>query len=230
MAEYNDYFQLGNPLTRLKSKVSYRARQRMYDSFMQMTGPQEASLLLDIGVTPDTSLPENNFLEKWYPWPANITMASVEDASALEQEFPGTRFVQTQPGADFPFRDRQFDVVFCSAVLEHVGDYPAQQAFLSECLRVGKKLYLTTPNKGFPIEMHTYLPLVHLLPRKAHQAILRLFGLRFFAQTENLNLLFARDIESMLTAIADAGLQHQIGFNRTFGFKSYIILFVEHAG
>jgi SAM-dependent methyltransferase len=225
MVEYNDYFQLKNPLTRWKSKVSYKARQKMYTHFMKVTSPSENSNLLDIGVTPDTSLPESNFLEKWYPWKHNIVMTSVEDASNLEREFKGTKFVRTIPGASFPFIDKQFDIVFCSAVLEHVGDYPAQTFFIQECLRVGKILYLTTPNKYFPIEMHTYLPLVHLLPRKIDQGILRFFGMDFFSKTENLNLLTSNKIKQLLP---NNVFRYEISYNKTFGLKSNIILFVEN--
>jgi len=225
MVEYNDYFQLKNPLTRWKSKVSYKARQKMYAHFMDITSPSEVSNLLDIGVTPDTSLPESNFLEKWYPWTHNIIMTSVEDATNLEIEFKRAKFVRTIPGAAFPFIDKQFDIVFCSAVLEHVGDYPAQAFFIHECLRVGKKLYLTTPNKNFPIEMHTYLPLVHLLPRKIHQGILRFLGMDFFAKTENLNLLTSKNIKQLLP---NNIYRYEISYNKTFGLKSNIILFAEN--
>jgi len=192
---------------------------------MEVTSPSEKSNILDIGVTPDTSLPENNFLEKWYPWTHNIVMASVEDASNLEGEFKGVKFVRTVPGAAFPFDDRKFDIVFCSAVLEHVGDYPAQAFFIQECLRVGEKVYLTTPNKNFPIEMHTYLPFVHLLPRKIHQGILCFLGLNFFAKTENLNLLTQKKIKQLLSTNV---FRYKISYNKTFGLKSNIILFMEN--
>jgi SAM-dependent methyltransferase len=225
MVEYNDYFQLKNPLTRWKSRLSYKARQKMYTHFMEVTSPSEKSTLLDIGVTPDICLPESNFLEKWYPWTHNIAMTSIEDASNLESEFKGAKFIRTVSGAAFPFDNKQYDIVFCSAVIEHVGDYPAQASFLQECLRVGKKVYITTPNKNFPIEMHTYLPLVHLLPRKIHQGILRLFGSNFFAKTENLNLLDQKKIKQILPTNV---FRYKISYNKTFGLKSNIILFMEN--
>jgi hypothetical protein len=40
-----------------------------------------------------------------------------------------------------------------------------QQAFVREALRVGRRVFLTTPNRWFPIELHTRLPLVHWLPK-----------------------------------------------------------------
>ena len=146
---YNDYFQLGNPLTKFKSRVSYKARCKMYRHFESLVMPTESDLVLDIGVTPDTSLVESNFFEVMYPYTHNITMASVEDARNLELLFDGATFVQTQAGERFPFGDKQFDILFCSAVLEHVGDYDEQRFFLEECVRVARKVYLTTPISCF---------------------------------------------------------------------------------
>jgi len=223
---YNDYFQVRNPLTRLKSKISLKARKKMYGLFIRMAMPTEESNILDIGVTPETSLPENNYFEKWYPWTHNIVMASVEDASNLTSMFKGAKFVRTMPNEALPFEDDEFDIVFCSAVLEHVGDFRSQAFFIMECLRVGKRVFLTTPNKYFPIEFHTYLPLVHFLPRRVHQAILRTLGMKFFAHTQNLNLVTAAGIKKMLGSSA-VPIKSKVLFNKTLGIKSNIILFAE---
>jgi SAM-dependent methyltransferase len=70
-----------------------------------------------------------------------------------------------------PFEDGAFDVVFSNAVVEHVGGPEAQRRFVEEALRVGSRVFLTTPNRWFPIEVHTLLPLVHWLPEPlAHRA------------------------------------------------------------
>jgi hypothetical protein len=35
---------------------------------------------------------------------------------------------------------------------------------VAEALRVSRRVFITTPNRWFPIEVHTKLPLVHWLP------------------------------------------------------------------
>lgn len=84
-----------------------------------------------------------------------------------------------------PFADGEFDIVFCSSVIEHVtvdkerlADYRTQREFgkaafehqrrfAAELERVGRRFFVQTPNKWFPIESHTWLPLpVILLPRR----------------------------------------------------------------
>ena len=220
-----DYFQLKNPLTRFKSKISHRARVKMFNRFMALANPKPTDLILDVGVTPDCSLPESNFFEKMYPYPANITMSSIEDASMLTDVFPGTSFVRTTPGEAFPFRDKQFDILFCSAVLEHVGTLEGQRFFLAECLRVAKSVYLTTPNRGFPVEFHTYLPLVHWLPQAMHQKILRLVGMDFWAKTENLNLLTKRSLMAIIPE--DLRSKAIITNNRLLGLVSNLVLYIS---
>jgi len=191
-----DYFSLGHPLTRFRSHFAVRARTRMFELFVQFLQPTSSDRVLDLGVTPDTTLVESNLFEALYPHRANLVAASIEDASILEQRFPGLRFVQIQAGP-LPFKDDEFDIVFCSAVLEHVGTRDQQAAFLEECLRVARRAFITTPNKGFPVDFHTFLPLLHWLPQRWHQAALRALGHDFFALTSNLNLVGASDLPAL---------------------------------
>ena len=224
-ADYIDYFQLENPLTRFKSIVSNKARVKMYRHFVSLANPTDHDTVLDMGVTPNVSLFESNFFEKLYPFTHNITMSSIEDASHLEQLFAGAKFVQNSAGARFPFVDKQFDILFCSAVLEHVGDDDAQRFFLQECMRVAKKVYLTTPDKHFPIEFHTYLPFIHYLPQHIHQSILRRLKMDFWAKTENLNLLNAQKLLSMVPN--DRLISIKVFHNRLLGMSTNLILYFE---
>jgi SAM-dependent methyltransferase len=75
-----------------------------------------------------------------------------------------------------PFPDDSFDVCFSNAVLEHVGDEDRQRAFVAEAVRVSRRVFLTTPNRWFPVELHTRLPLVHWLPRGAAGRVYDLAG------------------------------------------------------
>lgn len=221
--KYKDYSGVKNPLSKLRSRISYKAREKMYKKFIDLCQPTENDTVLDIGVTPDTFFRESNFFEKFYPWKDKVTMSSPEDAGNILEKYPEMKFVKTEPNQPLPFADGQFDIVFCSAVLEHVGGDGRQAEFLQEIFRVGKKVFLTTPNRWFPIEMHTFVPLIHYLPRKIHQAILRLFGSKFFSKTENLNLLTKGKIKKLIKSF-DKDIYYKIYFNRTFGLKSNIIL------
>lgn len=62
------------------------------------------------------------------------------------------------------FGDKEFDVVFSNSVIEHVGDYYQQKRMANEVLRVGKRFFLQTPNRSFPVESHFFYPLFQFYP------------------------------------------------------------------
>lgn len=171
------------------SRLSWRARTAIYRHFIHSLAPQEESTILDLGVTSDRIFPESNFFEQLYPHKDRITCAGTEDGSHLEDEYPGIRFVPLRPDQPLPFADREFEIVFCNAVVEHVGDAECQRAFLAEALRVAKKFFIATPNRWFPVEPHTCIPLLHYLPPTWFRALLRRTRYCFWAEEKNLHLL-----------------------------------------
>jgi SAM-dependent methyltransferase len=215
-----DYFSLGHPLSRVRSHFAMRARRRMIEMFLEALAPGPDDRVLDLGVTPDTSLPESNLFEAVYPWRQRLTAASIEDAAHLERVYPGLRFARIDGAGRLPFRDDEFDVLFCSAVLEHVGDRGAQARFVREALRVSKRFFFTTPNRWYPVEFHTFLPLAHWLPQPAHQGVLRALGYQFLARTENLNLL---DEAALRALFAAQPVELEVRRIRLFGVTSNLV-------
>ncbi len=192
----------------------------MIAMFREALAPGPEDKVLDLGVTPDSSLPESNLFEAIYPWRQRVTAASIEDAAHLERVYPGVRFARIDGSGRLPFRDDEFDVLFCSAVLEHVGPRSAQAGFVREALRVSKRFFFTTPNRWYPVEFHTFLPLAHWLPQPAHQGVLRALGYQFLSRTENLNLLDERALRSLFVG---QRVELQVRRVRLFGVTSNLV-------
>jgi SAM-dependent methyltransferase len=203
-------------------KLSWYARQKMFESLMQIAGINSETTVLDIGVTSDRR-EDCNFFEKLYPYPQKIVAVGTEDASFLEQDYPGLTFVKTD-GSCLPFPDRSFDLVVSFAVIEHVGSNEQQHAFVRELCRVGRSCFITTPNRWYPIEFHTALPFLHWLPAHWFRKILRSIGKGFWAREENLNLLSERE---MLNFFPPTTTVHRRYF-RLFGFISNLVYYVEN--
>lgn len=183
----------------LSDRVSTHVRRKMYAKFLA-AGVGDADTLLDVGVTSDRAQLASNYLEAWYPHKSRITACGIDDASFLQDVYPGLAFVRAD-GKRLPFADKSFDWVHSSAVLEHVGSAQEQAAFVSEMYRVCRKgMFATTPNRWFPVEFHTVLPLVHWLPKSVFRGVIRRLGHRELAQEAHLNLLDRRDLRALCGA------------------------------
>lgn len=141
---------------------------------METMRPTGGTTILDVGADEigfgGDGFATMNFFEEMYPWRERITAVGLHDGQAFSRRYPEVTYVQAD-GCDLPFADKQFDVYFSNAVIEHVGREDQQRAFVTEAVRVAERVFITTPNKLFPVEVHTRLPLVHWLPpRHAHRA------------------------------------------------------------
>jgi SAM-dependent methyltransferase len=109
-----------------------------------------------------------------------------------QPSYPGP-FVRADAARGLPFADGEFDLVYCSSVIEHVP--PADRAaFAAELRRVGRGWLVQTPARSFPIEPHALLPFVHWLPRPLRRAYWRLGAAD---AAEEITLLSRRELESL---------------------------------
>ncbi len=124
---------------------------------------------------------------------------------------------------ELPFADASFDIVHASAVLEHVGSFANQARMVAECLRVARRgVCVTTPNRWFPIEFHTQLPLVHWLPKPWFRRLAGATRYRFFAEEGNLNLMTTAELRRIMAA--HPGWEHRFAPTRLCGWPSNLVL------
>ncbi len=210
----------------LAVRIAGYQRHKMFSAFL-VAGVAPSDTILDVGATSDTSYEHSNYLEAWYPYKSKITALGIDEGAAfLRQAYPGVRYVKGD-GRSLPFADNSFDYVHSSAVLEHVGNVFQQMTFIAEARRVARKgVFLTTPNRWYPIEFHTVLPVVHWLPRKIFRRILVAIGKEYFASEQNLNLLSARQLRWMAKYIGLCD-DYRVRSVRLAGLVSNLLFILE---
>lgn len=123
-----------------------------------------------------------------------------------------------------------FDLVLSSATIEHVGNADNQRQMIEGCIRAATKyVVITTPNRWHPIEFHTKLPLLHWLPRPLHRRILKLIGFHFFADEQNLSLLDAGKLKSLIESNGDRDRisSYRLETIRLLGLVSNLVFILE---
>jgi hypothetical protein len=161
-------------LRRVASRVSMRSRERKLQLFLELFQPGPETTVVDVGVTdgPFGAGSTDNFFEARYPWPAQITGVGHTELDRFAAAFPAVRAVRAD-GRELPFADAEFDLGFSNAVVEHVaGGRDGQRSFVHELCRVSRRVFVTTPNRLFPLEVHTLLPFVHWLPAGARERVI----------------------------------------------------------
>jgi SAM-dependent methyltransferase len=148
------------PLARLASPYAARARRRRHERFFPLARLPAGGRVLDVGC-------------------GRLGLRALEpalDITGLDiapcPGYPGP-FVQADAAAGLPFAENEFDLVYCSSVIEHVP--PARRAaFAAELRRVGRRWFVQTPAWSFPLEPHALLPFAHWLPARIRRPYWRL--------------------------------------------------------
>ena len=200
-------------------------RKKIYKIFLDKLQPTKKDKILDIGATPTLDTYEN-FLVNEYPWKKNITCLSNVDCNILKSKFPEIN-VLIGDGRKTNLPKNSFDIVYSSAVIEHVGNFTNQVKFIKECIRLSKnKIFISTPNRYFPIDFHTKLPIIHMLPKNIHRKILDLLGDNFFQYEKNLNLLSKNDLIKICQILNVK--KYTLVSNKILFVKSNLLLIIEN--
>jgi SAM-dependent methyltransferase len=125
-------------------------------------------------------------------------------------------------------KNQSFDVAFSNSVIEHVGNWQDQKMMAAEMLRVGKRLFLQTPNRYFPLEPHFLFPFFQFLPLGWRVFLVRHFNLGWYKRTTNLKK--AEEICRSIRLLTKKELRilfpdAEIRTERFLGFpKSFIVI------
>ena len=180
------YYQAAAPRS-LGERITVLARDRIYDDFIAICQPRRNDTILDVGVS-DVVNDAANMMERKYPFAEQITAVGLGSGEDFRAAYPLTQYLQIGANQRLPFADGQFDVATSNAVLEHVGSPEHQELFVHELIRVARKVFISVPNRYFPVEHHTAIPLLHYSDA-TFQLACRAFGKMEWAEAENLILM-----------------------------------------
>jgi hypothetical protein len=210
----------------MKAKHAYskRARRRRALTFRRLFPDAMDHSVLDLGGG------DGSHIAMVLPGHKDVTIADI-DRSKLDVAASRYGYKSRVLGeaATLPFADGEFDIVFCSSVIEHitgpkdtVGNIRSshvfeaqaafhQEEFAKEVRRIGKSYFVQTPYKYFPIESHTLAPgFVVLLPRSIQLEIWKRWS--FYNHVPDFNLLTVHD---MKRCFPDAQIHRECVFGLT---------------
>lgn len=178
----------------LAKPIHVRLRTQKLKLFESLTGHEPGIYsLLDVGGGLGLA---REFVEL-YRYFKNVTVVNLCPSGVDLSLGQGAMRLVAGDGCMLPFPSQAFDWVFSNAVIEHVGGPEKQQAFANEIRRVARIGYFVcTPNKYFPIEPHTYLPLYQFLSVGLQRKVVR-FAPGTMRQFEEIHLLCAKTMKSI---------------------------------
>lgn len=162
------------PVTALFQRLSTRSRRikmEMLQRYVPLRGDER---ILDIGSQVDVQ--SRQILERIED-KRRIVAANLmpEHLVNIRTAYPGICTVQTDARL-LPFGDQAFDLVYSNAVIEHVGGFEDQRRMADEVRRVGKRWFLTTPNRWYPFEFHARMPFLSWLPPRLMHKVARVWA------------------------------------------------------
>lgn len=223
-----------NKLREMVLNASRRAREKRAAIFRRHFRLDETTRVLDIGSETGENI--HLVLSGTAVKPENVFIADIE-ADAIKQggERFGYQTVLLDESGRLPFDDDAFDLVYCSSVIEHAtvpkdkvwtltaekdfrdAAWKTQKFLANEIRRVGRQYFVQTPARSFPIESHSWLPFVAVLPRPALLKAMRLTNKFWIKRTApDFNLL---DAEQMQRLFPDA----EIVLEKKFGLVKSIM-------
>ncbi len=151
---------------RVGTAVKVRARKKRFALFQSLAASLPRPLrILDVGGT-----------QKFWEQVGFTGQPGIEivllNVSMVQPHYPGFKSAVGDARRMDELADKEFDVVFSNSVIEHVGGYDRQREMANEVRRVGKRYFVQTPSRSFPIEPHFVFPFFQFLPLRVQTALL----------------------------------------------------------
>jgi Methyltransferase domain len=156
---------------RVVSAASRRRKVRLLASLIE----PGASVLV-VGVSAHAGIGSQSLVENALIEHYDVTGLTYEQVTTN----PFDAALVRADGRCLPFRSGSFDYVVSNAVIEHLGGRAGAAQLIAESRRVARRGWFhMTPNRRFPIEVHTGVPFVHWLPTRLREPLFAKLGRPF---------------------------------------------------
>jgi hypothetical protein len=203
--------------------------------FMRLVAPKAGATVLDLGGGPG-----HFFARVRNHFHARCVVADIASDFTHSVQRHGFEFALLKEDGPLPFKNQEFDIVFCNSVIEHVTlpkelcstsmseqewqsrAWDRQMEFADEIRRVGTAYFVQTPHKEFPFETHVLLPFAHRLNHNQMLTLIR-FTNRYWLRRwkyVDWNLLGIKEMRALFP-------EAQIHVERILGMPKSIIAYVK---
>jgi len=194
-------------MSKIAKKISHAVsefnRKRKLSYLLQFIDINDT--IIDVGVAAIKNPPREfgtNYIEEYFNRAnRNITALGIdnEDYSFFKERYANCELILFD-GINFPQFTPKYNIAISNAVIEHVGNYETQLKWLQGLSSVSHQLLITTPNKWFPVEVHTRLLFLHWFNENIRRKLYRIFFVSKKSSTEmdELTLLSLRKLLEML--------------------------------
>ena len=149
-------------VSRMIRRSTQSMRLNRINTFLRIMKPSSHDTILEVGGEPQ------QWLQCGYR--GTVVFLNLYDPQHFKHIAPNFHYIQGD-GRSLNLSDNSFDIVFSNSVIEHVGALAEQKRFADETSRVGKRYWVQTPNRHFPIEPHFNFPLMQFFPLKLRVTI-----------------------------------------------------------
>ena len=216
-------------IRRIVRAYSHRSRKKRGEIFLKYLNPSQKDKILDLGSE------EGSLIASIIPFKKNIYLADIDkELLDIGEKKYGFHTILLDENGRIPYPDGYFDIIFCSSVIEHVtvtkeettliksgkkfrnAAWTRQKQFAHEIRRIGKRYFVQTPHKYFPLESHTWLPVFFVwLPRSLQVQLIKFLNTWWPKKTApDWNLLTPKDM-SALFPDAEIVLEKSFGLTKS---------------
>jgi hypothetical protein len=186
--------------------LATRLRRARFALFLSLLEKLEGHVeILDIGGTQEFW----TLMTGGDPGDVRVTLLNIEHQPVTSEKFVSAAGdARSMP----QFADKSFDVVFSNSVIEHVGSYEDQGRMAREITRVGRRYFVQTPNKRFPLEPNFLFPFFQYLPSAVRAQMVHRFDVGWYkripdyaaakAEVDSIQLLTRRKFEALFPGAA----------------------------